>query len=146
MLRGNYPATVDGKGRLKIPTAFKAYLEEKYGRDYYVTSLDGKRVRLYPFPVWRGIEEKLEALPSLDKARKRFLDRTNYYGQMARADAQGRILIPALLRESADMRGEVAVMGYLNYLDVWNMERWREHLEREPFTEEDEQALSEHGV
>lgn len=146
MLRGNYPATVDSKGRLKIPTAFKAYLEEKYGRDYYVTSLDGKRVRLYPFPVWRGIEEKLEALPSLDKSKKRFLDRTNYYGQMARADAQGRVLIPALLRESADMRGEVAVMGYLNYLDVWNMERWREHLEREPFTEEDEQALSEHGV
>jgi MraZ protein len=146
MLRGNYPATVDGKGRLKIPTAFKAYLDEKYGRDYYVTSLDGKSVQVYPFPVWRGIEEKLEALPSLDKAKKRFLDRTNYYGQMGRTDAQGRILIPAVLRESAAMRGEVAVMGYLNYLDVWNMERWREHLEREPFTEQDEQTLSEHGI
>ena len=82
MLRGNCPATVDGKGRLKIPAAFKAYLDENYGADYYVTSLDGLSVRIYPFPVWREIEEKLKAQPSMNKSVKKFLDRTNYYGQM----------------------------------------------------------------
>ena len=146
MLRGNYPATVDGKGRLKIPTAFKAYLDENYGPDYYLTSLDGQFVRVYPFSVWRGIEEKLAALPSMNKAKKKFLDRTNYWGQAARMDTQGRVLIPSLLRESAAMRGEVAVIGYLVYLDVWNMERYREHLEREPLTEDDEQTLSNLGI
>jgi len=146
MLRGNYPATVDVKGRLKIPTAFKAYLDENYGPDFYLTILDGQFVRVYPFSVWRDIEEKLAVLPSMNKAKKKFLDRTNYWGQTARMDGQGRVLIPSLLRESAGMRGEVAVIGYLVYLDVWNMERFREHLERSPRTEEDEQGLSNLGI
>jgi MraZ protein len=146
MLRGNYPATVDGKGRLKIPTAFKTDLDENYGQDFFVTSLDGQSARIYPFPVWREIEDKLAALPSMNKAKKRFLDRTNYWGQTARADAQGRVLIPALLRESAGMHGEVAVLGYLNYLEVWDLTRYREHLEREPFSDDDLQTLSNLGI
>ena len=146
MLRGNHPATVDGKGRLKVPTIFKTYLDENYGPDFYVTSLDGQFVRVYPFAVWREIEEKLAALPSMNKAKKKFLDRTNYWGQAARTDTQGRVLIPSLLRESAAMRGEVAVIGYLVYLDVWNMERFREQLDRSPLTEDDEQTLSNLGI
>jgi MraZ protein len=146
MLRGNYPATVDVKGRLKIPAAFKAFLDERYGPDFYVTSFDGQSVRVYPFSVWREIEEKLAALPSMNKAKKKFLDRANYWGQSMRMDTQGRILIPALLRESAATKGEVAVIGYLNYLDVWDLQRFREHMESNPFTEDDEQTLSDLGI
>lgn len=146
MLRGNYPATVDGKGRLKIPTAFKTHVEENFGPEFYLTSLDGQSLRIYPFSVWREIEEKLAALPSLNKAKKKFLDRANYWGQTGRMDVQGRILIPALLRESAATKGEVAVIGYLNYLDVWNMERFREQMEKNPFTDEDQQTLSDLGI
>jgi len=146
MLRGNNPATVDGKGRLKIPAAFKGYLDQNYGTDFYVTSLDGLSVRIYPLLVWREIEDKLMPLPSMNKSVKKFLDRTNYYGQMSRADGQGRILIPSVLRESAAMHGEVAVLGYLKYLEVWNNQRYLEHLEREPFTEEDLKALSDLGI
>ena len=146
MLRGNYTATVDGKGRLKIPTTFKAFLDENYGPDFYVTSLDGQYVRVYPFAVWRGIEEKLAALPSMNKSKQKLLDRTNYWGQQVKMDAQGRILIPSQLRDSAAMRGEVAVMGYLNYLEVWNVERFREHLERNQLTNDDEKTLSDLGI
>ncbi|MCL5670442.1 MAG: division/cell wall cluster transcriptional repressor MraZ [Acidobacteria bacterium] len=146
MLRGNYPATVDSKGRLKIPVVFKSYMDETFGQDFYVTSVDGQSVYIYPFPVWRGIEEKLAALPALNKAKKRFLDRVNYWGQIVRADSLGRLLIPALLREPAAMRGEVAVIGSLDHLHVWNMQRFREHLEQAPFTDEDAQALSELGI
>ena len=146
MLRGNNPATVDGKGRLKIPSAFKTILDQNYGTDFYVTSLDGLSVRIYPLLVWREIEDKLMPLPSLNKSVKKFLDRTNYYGQMSRADSQGRILIPSVLRDSAAMQGEVAVLGYLKYLEVWNNQRYLEHLEREPFTEEDLKALSDLGI
>lgn len=146
MLRGNNPATVDSKGRLKVPTAFKTYIDENYGPDFYVTSLDGQSVRVYPFAVWRGKEERLAAVPSMNKWKKKFLDRVNYWGQMAKMDSQGRILIPAMLRESAAMRGEVAVLGYLDYLEVWNNERYREHLEREALTDEDLQGLSDLGI
>ena len=146
MLRGNYQATVDAKGRVKIPTTFKSYLEATFGHDFYVTSLDGQSVRIYPFSVWRGIEDKLATLPSMNKSKQKLLDRVNYWGQAVQIDAQGRILIPSLLRESAAMQGEVNVIGYLNYLDVWNMDRFRAHLESNPLTDEDMQALSDLGI
>ena len=146
MFRGNNPATVDDKGRLKIPTAFKAELDEKYGQDFFVTSLDGKSVWVFPLPVWIKIEEKLAPLPSMNKAKKDFLDRTNYWGQMAHADGQGRILIPSLLRESAGMQGEVAVIGHLEeYLEVWSLERLREPM-AQPFSDEDMNTLGSLGI
>jgi MraZ protein len=143
MLRGRHPATIDAKGRLKIPAAFKALLDERYGPEFYVTSLDGQYVRIYPFAEWQKIEDKLAAIPSMNEAKMKLLDRTNYWGQQARMDSQGRILVPSQLRESAAARGEVAVMGYLTYLDVWNPERFAEHLENNPITLEDRKALSE---
>src|SRR5271157_369349 len=146
MLRGNNPATVDDKGRLKIPTAFKADLDEKYGQDFFVTSLDGKAVRIYPLPVWIQIEQKLAPLPSMNKAKKDFVDRTSYWGQMARADAQGRVLIPAQLRESAGMQGEVAVIGHLEeYLEVWSKERIHDPMSQ-AFPEESMNELGRMGI
>jgi MraZ protein len=146
MLRGNAPATIDEKGRLKIPSIFRAEIERSWGSDFYVTSLSGESVRVYPLPVWQEIEERLAKLPSLKPAKKKLLDRTNYYGQVASADNSGRILIPPLLRESAQMTGEVAVLGYLNYLDVWNHERFLSRIKNEPFTEEDHELLSQLGI
>lgn len=146
MLRGNHPATVDPKGRLKVPTAFKAFLDEHYGPDFYVTSLDGQSARIYPMAVWRGIEEKLAALPSMNKSRKKLLDRTGFWGQATKADSQGRILIPTTLRESAAMSGEVAVIGNLNYLDVWNLERFEAQIKNDPLTDEDFKTLSDLGI
>jgi len=146
MFRGNYPATVDGKGRLKIPAAIKAILDDIHANDFYVTSHDGQSVRIYPFQEWLKLEDKLKQQPSMNRSVKKFLDRTNYYGQAARSDSQGRILIPSLLRESAAMQGEVAVLGYLNYLEVWNNQRYREYLEKDPFTDDDMKVLSDLGI
>jgi MraZ protein len=146
MFRGNYPATVDGKGRLKFPAAIKVILDDIHAADFYVTSHDGQSARIYPFQEWLKIEEKLKQQPSMNRSVKKFLDRTNYYGQTARADSQGRILIPSILRESAAMQGEVAVFGYLNYLEVWNNQRYLEHLEKDPFTDEDMKNLSDLGI
>ena len=101
MFRGNAPARIDDKGRLKVPNAFRSLLESKYGRELFLTSLTGEYVRLYPMPVWVEIEEKLGQMPSTHPARLRFLDRVNFYGQVAELDSQGRVLIPARLRETA---------------------------------------------
>jgi MraZ protein len=146
MLRGNQPAKIDEKGRLKIPAGFRADIEDSWGSDFYVTSLNGQSVRIYPLSVWQEIEQRLASLPSFNPTKKKLLDRVNYFGQLASMDRQGRILIPVLLRESAEMVGEVAVLGYLNYLEVTNDERFRERLDKEPFTESDEQVMSELGV
>jgi len=110
-----------------------------------VTSLDGKSVWVYPLPVWVKVEDKLAPLPSMNKAKKHFLDRTSYWGQQTRADAQGRILIPARLRESAGVQGEVAVMGHEERLEVWSNERLREPMS-EPFPDEDMNTLDSLGI
>jgi MraZ protein len=146
MLRGNHPARVDSKGRLKIPTPFRREVEEKHGADFYVTSLNGESVRLYPMPEWELIEQRLSLLPSMDPARRKFLDRTNYYGQQTSMDNQGRILIPSLLRKTAGVIGDVAVLGYLTYLEVWEVERFQQRLTANPFTEEDEAAMARLGI
>src|SRR6266478_1873583 len=134
MLRGNAQATVDEKGRLKIPSIFRTDIEESWGSDFYVTSLSGESVLIYPLPVWQEIEERLAKLPTFNPTKKKFLDRANYYGQLASMDKSGRILIPSLLRDSAQMTGEVAVLGYLNYLDIWNHDRFLRKLNEEAFT------------
>jgi transcriptional regulator MraZ len=146
VFRGNAPASVDDKGRLKVPTAFRSLLESKYGRELFVTSLTGDYVRIYPMPVWLEQEEKLGRVPSTHPAKLRFLDRVNYFGQAAELDAQGRVLIPVRLRESAAMSGEVDVLGQYNYLDVWNHERFVMKLQRESYTDDDARALSEFGI
>jgi MraZ protein len=145
MFRGNHPTRVDDKGRLKVPAEFKRVLDEKYGAQFYITSWDGKVAQVYPFEEWERIEQKLAGLSNFNPAKKKLLTRTNYYGQVVEIDGQGRLLIPSLLRESANIRGEVAVMGNLTHLEVRNMEALRAELEQE-FTAEDEKTLDELGI
>lgn len=146
MLRGNHAAKIDEKGRLKIPNAFRALIEEKHGTELFVTSLTGEYVRVYPMPVWLALEERLARMPSTHPARLKYLDRVNYFGQMAEIDSQGRVVIHQRLRESAGMTGEVDVLGQYDYVDVWNHERFLAKMQRDPFTDEDSRALAEFGI
>jgi MraZ protein len=146
LFRGNAPARIDDKGRLKVPNAFRSVLESKYGRDLFLTSLTGEYVRIYPMPVWLETEEKLGRMPSTHPARLRFLDRVSYFGQTGELDAQGRVIIPSRLRDSATMSGEVDVLGQYNCLDVWNHDRFVTKLQRDPYTDDDARALSEFGI
>jgi MraZ protein len=146
VLRGNYTARIDDKGRLKIPNAFRGLIEGQHGADVFVTSLSGESVRIYPMPVWMALEEKLARVPSTHPARIKFFDRVNYFGQPSAFDNQGRVVIHPRLRESASMNGEVDVFGQYDHLEVWNHERFVSKLQREPFTDEDAKALSEFGI
>ena len=146
MLRGNYAAKIDDKGRLKIPNAFRVLVEKQHGGEVFVTSLTGESVHIYPMPVWLALEEKLARMPSTHPARVKFLDRVNYFGQTAEIDTQGRVVIHARLRDSALMAGEVDVIGNYDYLDVWNHDRFVAKLQREAYTDDDARALSEYGI
>ena len=146
MHRGNAPARIDDKGRLKVPNAFRSLMEAKHGRELFVTSVTGEFVRIYPMPVWLEIEQKLGAMPSTHPAKLRYLDRVNYFGSAGEFDVQGRVLIPVRLREAATMTGDVDVLGQVNYLDVWNHERFLVKMQREPYTDDDARALSEFGI
>ena len=146
MFRGNHPARVDDKGRLKVPAEFKRVIDEKYGNQFYITSLDGKVAQVYPFEEWERIEQKLASLSTYNPTKKKFLDRVSYYGQQVEMDGQGRLLMPQLLRETAHIKGEVAVMGTLTYLEVRNLEALRKEIEENPITDEDTRTLGELGI
>ena len=146
MFRGSAQATVDDKGRLKIPTDFRRQLEERWGPEVFITSIVGDRAFVYPLPVWEEIEQRLNAMPATDRTKMRFLERVNYFGQQAQLDVQGRILLPQILRETAGMNGDVVVSGQLNHLVVWNHERFVSRLQEQPFTDEDFSALSAQGI
>jgi MraZ protein len=146
MFRGNHPTRVDEKGRLKVPAEFKRVIDEKYGQQFYITSLDGKVAQVYPFEEWERIEQKLAALSNFNPTKKKFLDRTNYYGQQVEMDGQGRLLLPQLLREAGQIKGEVAVLGNLTFLTVRNLELFKREIEEEKFTPDDEKTLDELGI
>jgi MraZ protein len=145
MFRGNNPARVDEKGRLKVPADFKRLIDEKYSAEFYITSRDGRVAEIYPVEEWRRIEEKLAKLSNFNPSKKKFLNKVNYYGQMVEMDAQGRLLMPQILREAAGIRGDVAVYGNLTYLEVRNLEVSKQ-LAEEQFTTEDEKTLDELGI
>ncbi len=146
MLRGSSTARVDGKGRVKIPATFRRLIEEKYGRECFVTSYTGHSVRVYPMPVWLEIEKKLSALPSTDPSIARFLNVVSYYGQTASMDAQGRLLIHPLLRQKSGLDGEVSVLGRQTALEIWNRDKLNTHIDSNPLTDQDWEALARHGL
>jgi len=146
MFRGNHPTRVDEKGRLKLPAEFKRHIEEKYGTKFYITSRDGRTAEVYPIEEWEKIEQKLAAIPSFNPAKKKFLDRVNYYGQATEMDAQGRVLVPQILRESAKVTGDVVVFGMMTYLEVTNHDAFRQNMEANPLTDTDAESLAGFGL
>ncbi len=148
MLLGNIPAKIDDKGRLKVPTEFRTFIESTYGTALFVTSDSdaGQSVQIYPMPVWLEIQKKLGQMPSSNPTRKKYALWTNYYGKVTELDSQGRVMIHPLLREDAVMAGEVLVFGDYNRLSVWNKERFKQLGPEHRLTDDDFRVLSEHGI
>lgn len=149
MLRGSHQAKIDDKGRLKLPTNFRSLIDATWKTaSVYLTCDDsnGTYVRVYPLPVWESVEEKLLKMPSTDLARRRFQRWTSLYGQEGEIDAQGRVLIPPQLRDTALMQSDVVVLGSGNFLEVWNLERFTSQTETEKLTVDDHNRLSEFGI
>lgn len=146
VLMGHAPARVDDKGRLKIPADFRKFIEEKYGSECFITSNDGERAAIYPMPVWYDFQARLAKVPSTSMAKMKLLERVNYFGQAAAIDAQGRVLVPSILREVAAIADDVVVLGNTDHLIVWNEERIQKRLAANPLTPEDMKELELHGV
>lgn len=145
MFRGNYPTRVDDKGRIKVPADFKRLVDEKYGTQFYITSKDGEVALVYPLEEWQQIEEKIAKLSDFNPSKRKFLNKVNFYGQVAEIDSQGRLLLPQILRDSADLKADVTVQGNLTYLEVRNR-AVSEALAKQEFTAEDAKVLEDNGI
>lgn len=146
MFRGNHPATVDAKGRLKVPAAFLEVLKQ-FGTQVYITSLDGGQcAAIYPMPIWEAIESRMKDRGELDPVRRKFQLATSFFGQVAELDAQNRLLLPQILRTRANTVGKVDVLGKGRYLEAWDHETLFHHIMAHPLTEPELVLLGREGI
>ena len=131
MFRGNHPAKVDEKGRLKLPSAFKQLVDAADVTQFYITSIDGKSAEIWPLPEWEKREQQLAESSTLDDAVQKYLNLTSYYGQQVEMDNQARLLLPQILRGAAKLDAEVAVFGMMTYLEVHNRDIFEQELCRQ---------------
>jgi MraZ protein len=142
MFRGNHPAKLDERGRLKLPAAFKQLVDASNVTQFYVTSSDGKSAEIWPLPEWEKREEKLADASEMDDAVRKYMNLTSYYGQQVEMDNQARLLLPQILRSAAKLDGEVTVFGMRTYLAVHNREDFEKSLPVNELTVEDRKAMA----
>ena len=146
MFRGNNPTRIDEKGRLKLPAEFKRQIDESYGTQFFITSRDGRRAEIYPMQEWEKFEAKLAAIPNFNPAKKKLMERINYYGHTTEMDTQGRLLVPQLVREELNVTGDVNVFGMQTYFEIANRDAFKANMDANPMTAEDEESLAGFGL
>jgi MraZ protein len=109
---------------------------------FYITSTDGESAEIWPLPEWEKQEALLAEASTMDEAVDKYLNLTSYYGQQVEMDNQARVLLPQILRGSAQLDGEVAVLGKLYYLKVQNLRKLEESLPANGITAENRQSLA----
>ena len=120
LFMGEYNHTLDAKGRLIIPSKFR----EELGDEFVVTrGMDGC-LFVYDYSEWKAFAEKIQALPLMNKEARQ-ISRFFLAGASAvEVDKQGRVLIPAVLREAADITKEVVLIGVGSRIEIWSKDRW----------------------
>ena len=123
MFMGEYNHTIDAKGRLIVPSKFR----EALGDEFVVTKgLDGC-LFVYDNKEWSAFEEKLKALPLMNKESRKFVRFFLAGAASVEVDKQGRILIPSKLRMAAGLEKEVVFVGVLSKIEIWSKERWEKN-------------------
>lgn len=140
--RGSYLLKLDDRGRIKVPSKYLSILEEQYGREIYITSLNGDHVLLYPLQIWEGIEQAIEQMKVRSPAIEEYISRTSFWGNESEVDGRGRLLIPPELRKQSKLNEEVRLFGKIDYLEAWNEEMFRSTSLAGKFTSENLQEVS----
>ena len=123
VFRGRFEHTIDGKGRLSVPSRFREVLAERYDGRLVITASDGC-LSLYPFAEWRQIEEKVAGLPEFNRDKKNLLRFFYSNATDCTIDKLGRILVPQSMREYASLEKQVLLLGALKRIEIWSKARW----------------------
>ena len=142
MFRGWFEHTVDGKGRVSIPSRFREILSDKYSETLVLTNLDRCLVA-YPQEEWDVLERKVAALPQLKKGVKAFQRFFVSGATECPLDRQGRILLPPTLRDYADLKKDIVLVGMLKKIEIWSKARWEEIFRQSQKSFEESDVLAE---
>jgi len=129
--RGAYPARVDDKGRLKLPSAFLSYLGNLPEKKVFVTSLDKVTARIYPISVWRANEILFENETEMAEEAADVLFLANHLGSDVEVDSQGRILLSPELRRALMLENQTVQLGFSRgAIDVYTEAEYNRRLDR----------------
>ena len=120
MFMGEYSHSLDTKGRLIMPAKFR----EQLGDSFVVTKSPDKCLYIYSNEDWKNFEEKLSALPITNKATRQFVRFFLAGAAECEVDKQGRILLPAVLREYANLEKEVILAGTSRRIEIWHKDKY----------------------
>jgi MraZ protein len=141
VFRGLNPINLDDKGRMAIPTRYRAELSDCCELQLILTVGLDKCLLLYPLPEWEEIERKLVKLPALNKTSKRLQRLLIGHATECEMDAQGRFLVSEPLRKYAGLEKRVILIGQGNKFEIWDEELWN-HSRDEWLEEEGLEDLS----
>ncbi len=141
--RGSYELRVDDRGRIKVPSRYLSVLEEHYGSELYITSINGDRVYLYPLGVWEEIEQSIEKIKVRSPEIEAFITRTSFWGNESEVDSRGRVLIPPELRSESQLNDNVRIFGKIDHMELWNEENFKAQSLSGRFSDEQRQRVSQ---
>ncbi len=122
---GKYYYTIDPKGRIIIPAPFREIISSNYSTKLYVTNAPfDKCLYIYPMEEWSRHLEKIKTKPRSDEAIRYYLRRVIASAVEIEIDKQGRILIPASLREDANLNANVVMAGQIEKIELWDRNEW----------------------
>jgi MraZ protein len=125
LFSGKYYYTVDPKGRVIIPAPFREIISNNYSTKLYITNDPFERcLSIYPLEEWNKLQDVVRTKPKSDKAIKYFRRRVIASAIDIEIDKQGRVLIPAALREDARINTDVVIVGQLESIEIWDREEW----------------------
>lgn len=119
MFMGEYNHTIDAKGRLIVPAKFR----DQLGEAFVITKGNDGCLSIYTNEAWESFLEKVTKLPG-NKNSREFVRYFVSSAEVVEADKQGRILIPASLREHAGLDKDVVLAGVIDKIEVWDKDRW----------------------
>lgn len=125
MLRGVHTLALDAKGRIAVPSRYRALLQSM-AEGALVTTIDteARCLLIYPLSEWEVIQEKISALSSFNKAARRIQRLLVGHATDVEMDASGRVLVPPPLREYAGLDKKVVLLGQGNKFELWSEEQW----------------------
>jgi MraZ protein len=131
MFRGSDPINMDAKGRMAIPTRYRALLSEICQGDLVITiDMKSTCLTLSPLPEWKNFEAKVAALPTLDDLGEMLSRFVIGQAKDIQLDANGRILIPSELREYAEIDKKLILVGRTQRLEIWAEDNWNAEREK----------------
>jgi MraZ protein len=122
---GKYYYSVDPKGRIIIPAPFREIVTSNYSSKLYITNAPfDKCLYIYPMEEWNKLQEQVRTKPRSDEAIRFFLRRVIASAVETEMDKQGRILVPAALREDANINSNVVMAGQIERIELWDRNEW----------------------